>query len=379
MIRSIGRSALLFVIVATLALVAQPAIAAITKTTASVSTTVQELIDGAPGSVNSDFLALPDDQAMPPLQATSLLESTDFDGQLIGRGQAYGDYLDPARVDQPNPEEFAVETACYSNGGPVSYVIQGAATETRSIVFTSPGSVVADPEIEFNADRTATVESRVFFTAALVFWSGDSNRDLTGMSAELSITVTRDGTDSPLFETSFSADGDVGGAVKVDSAGPIRFEAFTLGDLEQAGLDADSLAVLRQIDQFGTLRIVGIPPQEHAYQYDVTADESFDLSAELTANVRNVPEGTGAAVVLGRPFSNLTDVIAEALPGVNGQALTRAINKVNADRALGLVDGGSTDSPRGGLCGAIGAAPAIGLIGALSLTRVRRRRSLRGV
>lgn len=377
MIRFDGRTAGLLAIVVAAPLAEESAFAAITKTTASVSTTVQELIDGEPGSVNGDFLALPDDQEEPPLQATSLLESTDFDGQLIGRGQAYGDYLDPARVDQPNPEEFAVETACYSNGGPVSYVIQGAATETRTIVFTSPGSVVADPEIEFDVDGTATVESRVFFTAAVVFWSREPFRNLTGMSAELSITVTRDGTESPLFETSFSADGQTGGAVEVGSVGPIRFEAFTLTDLEQAGLDEDSLAVLQQIDELGTLRIVGIPPQEHAYRYGVTADDSFDLSAELTASVRNVPDGTGAAVVLGRPFSNLTDVIAEALPGVDGAALTNAINKVNADRAIGFVDDAPADSPRGGLCGAIGAAPTIGLLGVLSLTRVRRRGSSR--
>ena len=323
--------------------------ASITAVGGTVSTTVQERVDRAPASVSSDRQTLGVDAAEWPLEVTASLTSTDLDGLLVSLGQGFGDFTDPTGLDQPNPEEFGAEVACYSNAESVSYSVQSSAVETRSVVFSAA-------ELGGAAGGTREVESTVFLSGAVVFWSTRPDVNLDEMLAELSVTVTRDNTDPPLFETRLELAGGTGPEVRPVATGPIRLEVIGVDELADEGANAESVAILEQVGENGTLVIVLVPPQEHAYTYDVVTDEVFALTATLEARVRNIPGGTGVAAVVGRPFRNLAEFIGLGLSGLDGEAVQRSLNEATAKREIGLIPAASSTSPQPawGLCGAFG-------------------------
>lgn len=348
--------------------------AAVIDTSASVAITVQELLDGAPGSVINDSDTLNDDGTNTPLFATGNLRSTDLFGNLIAAGQAYAEYVEPTLSNEQNPEELTLEIASFANGDSVAYTVTADAVETRTLIFTRPGNPLAEPEISFGLSGTREVESRISISGAIVFWSTHPDVSLEESLAQLSFTVTREDTGAELFSTSLSVVADAQGGVATATEGPIVFEQVTLAELAQAGVDEASLAVLEEVAQNGSLLVLVLPLQEHPYQYTVRADQSFELTAELNAKVRNVPGGTGAAVTLGGPFENLADFMAEALTGTNGSNLEQSVNAVLSARTIGLVRSQDTGSG-GSLCGAFGAEtiPVVAL--GLYFTFARRRRS----
>lgn len=355
---------------------AVPASAAIIGTDAIVSTTVQELIDGVPASVTNDSNEFEADAPVLPLVASGDLLSTDLDDVLVARGQALSEFSDPTRLDEPNPEEFALEVASFSSADSVSYSVTSEAQETRTVVFTTSGSALAPPEIDFGTASTQSVESRIFLSGAVIFWSTESGRELDDMLSEFRVTVTREDSGDKLFETTLTIDGGETDRLRRGATGPIRSEVVDLEDLREEGVDEETISILAQVERDGTLIVVVVPPQEHPYTYTVTANEPLVLRAQLTARVQNIPGGTGVAATLGRPFENLVDFIEEGLPGVDGRALQRSINTVMNARAIGLVTPprSSVRWPVGNLCGVLGfeSAALFGLAFFVLLGRSRR-------
>ena len=338
---------------------------------AAVSTTVQELIDGAPGSVTSDAEQLDGGFSDLPLLASGDLVSTDLEGVLVSMGQAFSGLEDPTRLKQPNPEEFGVEVECYSNADSVSYSVISSASESRTVVFTTAGSSLAPPEIDFGLGSRRTVESRVFLSGAIIFWSTDAELSLDDMLGELTVTVTRDDTGAVLFETALTVAGDGVENVEPVSSGPIRFDILEVEDLTQEGLDQETVAALEELAGTGTLVIIAIPQQEHAYTYTVTADQPLVITATMSTRARNIPGGTGVAATFGRPFENLADFIEQGLDGIDGAGIERSINAKSA-RSIGLVESQdpSTSRPQR-LCGMLGLESAALL--ALSLVALVAR------
>jgi len=339
-------------------------------TRATVATTVQELINADPGSVNNDREEASIEPGELPLVVSADLTSTDLNGMLVSLGQGFSVFADPARLDQANPEEFALEAACYSDSESVSYSVTSRAVEDRTVLFARAGNQSAPPEIAFPLSGVRTVESRIFLSGAVVCWSKTPGKSLIDLLADLQITVTRGSAETPLFRTTLVLNGTEDGTVAPTRTGPIRFEIVDLAELESLGVDADSMAVLRRVAEDGTLVVVVVPPQEHAYRYSVRADERFVLTATLEARIRNAPGGTGVAAVLGRPFEDLADFIDLGLPGVEGVALERSINAAASARTLGLVS--EAPPPRasagGGMCGAFGMEATVMLSLGLFLT-----------
>jgi hypothetical protein len=353
--------------------VAGPGYGAIIEWDAAVSTTVQELIDGIPASVTSDSDALDATGSNLPLKASGDLTSTDLEGKLVSMGQAFSAFTDPTISDDPNPEEFSIEVGGYSNTVSVGYTVAGEAWERRTLVFTTPGSSVAPPEIDFGTGSTREVESRIYLSGAVLFWSTAPGTSLDDMRATLDVIVVRDEDEAVMFESSLEVLGAGTDEVSTSSTGPVVFEVVGLDELADQGIDEDSLAILEQIEQQGTLIVLVIPEQEHPYTYTVTADEPFDLTATLGVNVRNVPEGTGVAATWGAPFENLAAFIEQGLPGVSGASIEQSVNKVIEARAIGLVpayDGPSMQA-RSPLCGALGLEFAVMATLALCLTLTR--------
>ncbi|MFH1111409.1 MAG: hypothetical protein V1790_19755 [Planctomycetota bacterium] len=351
-----------------------PSLGAVVGTTAKVSTTVQELIDGVPGSVNADDAAFPAAGAELPLAASATLRSTDLNGALVSLAQGFSEFADPTRLDQPNPEEFALEIGCYSNAESISYSVLSQALESRSVIFARAGNPAAPPEISFGSSSARDVESRLFLSGAVVFWSTHAETNLDELRVELTVRVSRGDTPTPLFETALRIDGR---DAAVSATGPIRHDRVGLDELAALGVDDATLAILRRVQDEGSLMVLVIPPQEHAYSYSVTADEELTLNADLEVRVRNAPRGTGIAAVLGRPFEELSAFIEKGLPGVDGEVVRQSLNKAISQREMGFVPSPDTartipsrlrTSPTPRLCGAGGVA-MIGLSLSLGLWR----------
>jgi len=105
------------------------------------------------------------EQRLVPVDSSSMMDDA--------LGEAFGEFADPTRLDQPNPEEFALEVAGYSNVESVSYSVRSSAIESRTVVFTTEGNALAPVEIDFDADGTREVESTVFMSGAIILWSAE--------------------------------------------------------------------------------------------------------------------------------------------------------------------------------------------------------------
>jgi len=360
-----GRKALFFTtFLAILASVSSDfARAAIMGVEGMVATNVQELIDGDPASVSSDEES-GDSSADFPLSAATEVASTDLGGELIAMGRGIGVFEDPTRLDEPNPQEFALETACYSNAVDVTYLVTSETREARTVLFTTPGNPLAEPEIEFRRDGTRQIDSRFFISGAIVIWTLDLDSDddglpdqtLDGLEAEVGFTVDHDGVSVPAFDTQLVIKGSGSSLDDSETSGPIVFEYVSLEELGALGVDDETLAILESVAEQGSMTIVVLPQQQHVYRYRVTADESLVLNASITARIRNVPNGSGVAIAIGRPFSELADFIEEAIEGVNGGSIETSLNRLIETRDVGVIV-----SPRdtggglgGAMCGAFG-------------------------
>lgn len=317
-------------------------------TAAQVSARVQELIGGEPGSVSADD-AFFDGQGELPIEVDVELTSTDLSENLVAHGLGIADFLDPERLDQANPEELALEAACYSNGDSASYAIGAVVSETRTLSFSNS-------EIDFGLGGPRDIESSVFFSGAVVLWSRDARVPVDALLADLRISVTHNGTGETLFTTALSLTPGEGESA-AQSTGPIVVETVLLDELAGRGVDEDSLAVLRRVEEDGTLVVLVIPAQEYAYGYEVRADEPLDLTVRMQLEIRNAPGGTGVAAVVGRPFERLADFIERGLPGVSGVGVQRAVNESAADR--GRVTSEPPRAPARTLCGAYSAELAL--------------------
>ena len=330
-------------------------LAAVIRTTGSVETAIEERVDGIPASTTTAFDELNIDQTNFPLVSSGQLATTDLAGRIISLGQGLSEFDDPTRLDQPNPESFALETACYSNSTDVSYTVTGAAQESRTVFFAGPDNPNVQSEIQFRDDLTREIESQVFLSGAVILWSTDATVNLDGLLADLVVTVTNENTDTILFNTQLTVDVVNNGIGRTVTTGPILSEPVELEDFLSDDIDEQSAAVLQEVAQTGTLEILVIPQQSHTYSYTVTADEPLVLTARLDLLVRNVPGGTGIAATLGQPFSSLASFIQEGLPGVNGKAIEKSINNAIVQSDAGLDDKPESQTlPAFPLCGAFG-------------------------
>jgi len=336
--------------------------AAILQTDAHLAASVQEFINGQPGSSSSDTAVHDPTNETLPILASANVVSTDLGGAVQALGQSFSAFADPTRLDQPDPEELALEAACYSNSTDFAYTVAASAEETRTIVFASPGSTVAPSEIQFQSDGTRLIQSTLFLNGAVLLWSNESAADLSALTANLVISIWREDFTSPLFGSSTLPAPIFSGSLNVDGSGStssvvakvLVTQEATVDDLAALGVSDAAIEKLRTLAETGTLRIIILPPQQHTYNYRVTADEQFHLVALLDLRLHAIPGGTGVTATFGRPFQELADFIDQAIPGVNGKSLQSSLNKLVDARDVIQVPPPNSQTPFGSMCGALG-------------------------
>ena len=313
---------------------------------AYLETTVTEMVMGEPASTDTSVESFPETSLTLPIEVFAGLG--DFTGELDvphgGRGLA--SFEDPTLSVTPNPAEFGVEADCYSLEEGVAYEVVSEAAEVRDVFFGVGELGGADDS------EQQWVGSTVFVSGAVVVWSDDPERDLSGLIAEFDFTVVQEtGTNGEemVFEASLAVEGLPQGEVSLDYTSVLSAVLGRPELLLSVGGPATS-GIVGQLEDIGSVHLVIVPAQEIDYAYLVTPGEEFKLRANVRCRSVNLPEGTGVAVVFGRPFSELAGVIDPVMAKPSGAAVQAAVN-----RAI-LETGPSTERGlmRSPLCGAFG-------------------------
>ena len=125
-----------------------------------------------------------------------------------------------------------------------------------------------------------------------------------------------------------------------------------------------------------------LPYDQYHYSYNATVGKPFDLVLEVNGAVKSLPDGIGAALVLGLPQGGLEEVF---------QAVGSAAGTVAQQRIATQTDTSGQNAPRGGgtvtvlpvnpfrglfggLCGTLGGESLVMGLGAAGWYAGRRRR-----
>ncbi len=332
----------------------------------------QEFIAGEPVSSDNATPVPVDDPTGTdfPVQVISGLQRPTETGELVAAAQGFADVNEPDLASDTNPEELGLEANAFSIDPDIAYQVTASAVETRTIVLT-PGELGSGPGVE------REVESRVFLSGAILVWSLDEGRDLTGLSAEVRFTIDqiRDGDTNGVnvFSASMGVRGLPDGEVEAVSEGVVTFE---FGGPETILDPSDPDPLLEgYLDILGNTHVMLIPDQEIAYTYHTEAGEEFDLRATFEVELVNLPDGTGVSAVFGREFAALAEMINEAVPEVDGGAVEAGVNLAQASATVSPATGGRSSTSSGTLCGTLG-FEALGMLPfatVIPLTARRRR------
>jgi len=259
---------------------------------ATVTAQVEEYLGSQ--IINSDFAFENLDETtgnLPLMVEAGFLDSDDT--EEVAGAMATTTFNDPRLSEKPDPDEFGIDVAAFSQSLLLSYSGWSNSTETRSIVFES--GEIGEPN-----GTDLQVRSYFYVDGVLVIFSDDWVTDLSGTTSEVSLNVKqqRAGQEdfTTVLEASLTLTGQEDGSITVT----------TDGELEPANIVQIDLSEL--VTDLGMLHLVIIPDIAIPYLYPAEVGETFTLVAEIEGKVRNQP-GTGASVQLGVPFLELAGLL----------------------------------------------------------------------
>lgn len=350
-------------------LMSQRAGAEVLELRASVSSQATRISGDGSGSTDSSVESFPGTTETLPMRAFAGLG--DFLGafEIPHGARGVASFSDPARGLLINPGELGVEADAHSETADIAYEVVTDATETRSILLTPRDLFIPEPGI------SKDVTSTLFLEGGMLVWSADPERDLTGITAEIGIRIVQETSTNgeiAVLDVGLELRGQPGGAVTMDQQG--NFTALLGGpQLLLASGDVLTASVVSALAAEGRLNLALVPAQPVRYRYAVIADEPFKLRLEVRCRATCLPEGTGVAVVFGRPFQELAGIIGKGPFDVSGDAVQRVVNRAIQDTPVPQAQPEASSLP---LCGAFGLETAA-LMGMLSVCGVTRRRHLR--
>ncbi len=354
----------LVIVLSALFLIPSAAQGIVRELSADISSNIQEFVNDAAESSDQATENSGVGGLEPPIQTRANLETLDDVGNTVARAIAVSEFRDPTEGGGGrNPEEISVEADCFSNDATTRYDLDSTVTETRIVVLSAS-------ELN-NPIGSRTVRSIFTASGAIFAWSLDADRDLTGLSGQLSIAVRRidaDGIETTLVDESVAITGGPdGGFTGQNSSGLLVFfgDLDILPDTGEAGFGDVNL------DAIAASRVGIILQQNINYEYDAVADEEFTLVATVTTSVSNLPDGTGVVAVFGRPFDDVLEIIEIGIPADSARVLEARLNKAITDfKAADPPLSANTTSP---LCGVLGFEMIPMLMGGFMLCGTSRR------
>ncbi|MFH0982736.1 MAG: hypothetical protein V2A79_14525 [Planctomycetota bacterium] len=350
-----------------------PVRAEIRQIDATISAEVQEFISREEGSFDSAFEEFGATSATLPIHvAAQLLPPEDAPTNGF-TAAAFADFRDPKASPIPNPAEVGLETHVYSREPETNFAGHAIATEKRKVSLSAEELGLLEGETE------RPVLSSVFVSGAVVIWSADPARDLTGLSVSLEITVEQqlpDADPQAVFHALLTAAGGPDGTITLDSPDAI-FALLGGPELIHAAAGFTEAELLDELAALGQVYLVIIPRQELGYFYSAAEDTEFDLEATFEARAVNLPGDTGIGAVYGRSFEALAQAISASVADATKGAATQAAMNLAMEKARAPARVEPGDAPRAatnsGACGALGAG-MLAMTFALLLAAVGTRR-----
>lgn len=269
-----------------------PAAAEITSIAGFVEAFIQEFAGGQEGNRTRATDSFPTTQSELPLQVIATFGTEVASAPSAAAVAAQ--FADPRDLDQPNPEEFAINLTLHSLASDVRYDARAVSQETRGVLF-SPGEIAGTAEGD-----ELTLTGRLFLDGALAIAARDATRDLTGAGAVVKVTVQQIGDSDPpttVFSGEVSFTGSTAGQTQVGASGDFPTSALIFTDL--SALDDD-------LDVF---RLLVIPGVAIDYTFTAVVGEPLTLRATVEVEAANLEDNVRVAVVLGAPTDTITDVL----------------------------------------------------------------------
>ncbi|MFO0974412.1 MAG: hypothetical protein U1A27_13370 [Phycisphaerae bacterium] len=337
-------------------LIASAAEARITSVTGASSVQLTRLVHGTSDASVSDSHSFP--PSTQPTLSTVQLDAPGLSGEFRGAAQASAVFTDSRTVFGFIPNDAGIDVAAFALDPAVAFEGNGHSSSTRTIRLSGA-------DLRFPTSQPVTVRSSIFIAGALILAAGDASADLSGLQADITVSVlqTGGGTPGQVLHTSARLAGHANGQVNVESTGALA--AVPLG-----AVDLLALSPQLQVPGIGVVRVVPFPVVALDYEYGVMVDQDFQLTAEFDVHIRTLAGNSAAAAIFGLPQISLPASMAKVRGDDAGQQLARAVSS--------LVDttgrSGPPSRPLFGLCGAVGFEAWLAGAACVGWTMSRRRR-----
>ena len=316
---------------------------------------VSEFRAGVPGDTDRASDSYPETSATLPLQVVAQLTSSDPTEEAAAAVAAQ--FADPFELDQPNPEEFAINLTLNSVSSNVRYTADALSREIRGVLYSE-----GELGLFSNVGDTANLTGRLFLDGALLIFAVQSDKDLTGASVQLRVTVVQSvegQQDQTVFSGAVELRGATGGAATVAADGSFPTDRLIL----------TSLSVLSS--DFGAFTMLIIPNITVDFSYSAVVGQAFTLRATVEVEAANVAGECGVAAVIGTP----TDTLLEVIGVTQGQQVAaKTVTAINDEREnpsgeLAFGQGQSLVSVLFPTCGVVGFESLIGVATLVGLKR----------
>ncbi len=350
--RNAGRLTLLMA----LAAVAAPAPAEILSIRGSAQATITETRFNEAGDRDEVIEQFPETSATLPIRVVAdLLAAADE----LAAARAAVQFADPLELDQPNPEEFAINLALNSVTEHTRYETRARAQEIRELRFTAQELAAAEGEM-------VPIAGRLFLDGALAVFSTDPTRDLFGANVTVTVRITQTTSmgDDEIFAGSIGIHGGVDGTATASATGQLPTETLILSDLSTIS------------EEFAAFHVLIIPPLNIPYAYNAVVGETFTLTATVEVTAANLEREVGVAALIGTPADALEQVILVTQGDDAAAKMLGAIQSERQNPTGGSIDAPPTDAVPPPLCGLFG-FETLAIIPLLTVATLTRRKSRR--
>jgi hypothetical protein len=332
-----------------------PARADVTSVSGTVKAMVQQFRSGSPGQISQPALQYPQNSESLPIQVVARQNTFAEDGAAAGVVAAQLE--DPLELNQPNPQEFAINLALLSASPTVRHQAQAISQEVRGVVLKP-----ADFPGHKSGDEVSLI-GRVYVDGVLAMFSRIADRDLTGVSASVKVTVVKQVSglaDETLLSGRVLLTGGPSGVVGQSAEG-----TFPTDTLIHSNLAAF-------IPEFGRFEVLIVPRVPINYAYQATLGEEFTLQVTVEVEAANVEDQIGVAAIIGTPLDSIREVIAAVEGALTAQKTINALERERANPTGELAFPAAPARTALPLCGLFGVESAVGLV-ALAGLRLGRR------
>ncbi len=335
------------------------ALADTTSFTGSASAQITGFRAGQPSGQDSDSATFSDPNGHLPLQVVARLVDPNDPNAIVANaaGVAAAQFADPrTTAGGQDPDEFAIDLALSSVSADIRYTGHASSEELRNVLYAA-GELGTEP-----AGTSVPLQGRVYVDGALAIFADQNATNLSGASARLRVTVTKEVANQSPQQVFLGTLELVGGDNRQVTATPGgSFPTTGIFDTDLSSVDA-SLSVFR---------VLVFPNLAVDYPFDAVVGQAFALRATVEVDAQNIPGGVGVAAVIGTPFSSLNEVVSLTRGSTPAAKMSTAVQR---ERSAPTGEAAfAVQNPQPGLfglfslCGLLGFESVLGFVALIGL------------